>query len=152
MRFFYTLSLLLLCFGYAQAEIGSSYRPVSATKPESEDPKSSFSKEARVAQMKKFLSLSRANYQKQKGRKLNILEKASFKISEKRISKMLARYEYGEITTLQKISWFLRGILLGPIAVLLAYLFLADEERALIKWAWFGFAGWSIILAIIFLL
>lgn len=63
---------------------------------------------------------------------------------------MLKHYSYGDSpTVLQKISWLLKGILLGPIALLIGYLFLKDEERKLIKWIWFGFAGWLIILGII---
>lgn len=64
---------------------------------------------------------------------------------------MLNQYDYGEVGTFQKINWLVKGLVLGPIVVLLGYLFLQDEERELIKWAWFGFAGWVIIVAAILL-
>jgi lipoprotein signal peptidase len=63
------------------------------------------------------------------------------------MKRLLKSYDYGDGSTiLQKISWLLKGILLGPIAVLLAYIFLKDEERELIKWAWFGCIGFAAIL------
>jgi hypothetical protein len=105
----------------------------------------------RVAQMKKFCSLSAEEYGKLRGKKLNLFEKISFKLSQRRMRQMLKHYEYGEVTTLQKISWLIKGLLLGPIAVILAYIFIPEDERELIKWVWFGFAGFAIIVAILLL-
>jgi hypothetical protein len=105
----------------------------------------------RIAQMKKFTSLSVGEYGKLRGEKLNFFEKISFKLSQRRMKQMLRHYEYGEVTTLQKISWLLKGLLLGPIAVALAYIFIPEDDRELIKWVWFGFAGFAIIVAIILL-
>jgi hypothetical protein len=68
------------------------------------------------------------------------------------MKKMLKHYEFGdEPTTLQKISWLLKGLLFGPIALLIGYLFFKDEERELIKWIWFGFAGFTIIVVALLL-
>jgi hypothetical protein len=105
----------------------------------------------RVAQMKMFTNLTITQYEKLSGKKLNFFGRLSFRMSQNRMKKMLKRYDYGEVSTLQKISWLLKGLLLGPIAVLLAYIFLHDEEAELIKWTWFGFAGWAIIVGIILL-
>ncbi|MBS1918289.1 MAG: hypothetical protein JST87_18630 [Bacteroidetes bacterium] len=102
--------------------------------------------------MQLFSKMTIADYEKLKGRKLNFFERLSFKLSQRRAKKMLKYYEYGEgPTTLQKISWLLKGLLLGPIALLLGYLFLKDDDRELIKWIWFGFAGFAAIVVIILL-
>src|ERR1700735_3287617 len=49
----------------------------------------------RIAQMKKFTSLSVEEYGKLRGKKLNFFEKISFKLSQRRMKQMLRRYEYG---------------------------------------------------------
>ena len=106
----------------------------------------------RIAQMKFFVGLTPEQYGNLKGKKLNLLEKMAFKVSQKRMKKMLQHYDYGdEPTTLSKISWLLKGLILGPIALLLGYLFLRDEERELIKWIWFGFAGFTAIVVALLL-
>lgn len=104
----------------------------------------------KVLQMQRFAKMTLGDYEKLKGHRLNFFEKLSFKTSKRRINKILTRYSYGDgPTVVQKIGWLCKGILLGPIALLIGYLFLKDEERELIKWIWFGFAGWLIILGII---
>ncbi len=106
----------------------------------------------RLAQMRQFISMSPDEYGKLSGHKLNFLERFSFKISQHRMKKMLKRYEYGDgPNTLSKISWLLKGLILGPIALLIGYLFLKDDDRELIKWIWFGFAGFSIIVVALLL-
>ena len=104
----------------------------------------------KLQQMQFFAKMTMADYEKLHGSKLNFFEKLSFKLSQRRANKMLKHYNDGDSpTTLQKISWLFKGILLGPIALLIGYIFLKDEERELIKWIWFGFAGWLVILGII---
>ena len=102
-----------------------------------------------LAKMRWFASLSIEDYSELKGKKLNFMERFSFRLSQNRVKKMLKRYDYGDVTVLQKISMLLKGLLLGPIAVLLAYLFVGEDERELIKWVWFGFAGFVAIIAVI---
>lgn len=106
----------------------------------------------RVAQMKLFIELTPEKYGQLRGKKLNIFERFSFKSSQRRMKKMLKYYEYGdEPTTLQKISWLLKGLILGPIALLIGYIFLKDEQRELIKWIWFGFVGFAAIILVVLL-
>ena len=104
----------------------------------------------RISQMRFYASLSLKDYEKLRGKKLNFVEKQLFKISQHRMKKMLKAYEGDGPTTIQKISWLLKGLLLGPIALILGYIFLKDEERELIKWIWFGFIGFvAIVIAIL---
>ena len=98
--------------------------------------------------MKAFTALTVKQYENLHGQKLNLLGKAAFKLSQKRMRAMLRHYDYGDVTVLQKISWLLRGLLIGPLAVLLAYIFINEDDRELIKWAWIGFAGWLVLLGV----
>jgi hypothetical protein len=46
---------------------------------------------------------------------------------------------------------FILGLLLGPVGVLISYLFKDEHKRRRIKWSWLGFAVWvAIILFIAF--
>jgi len=118
----------------------------------SEDHPRTSKENLRIAQMRFYTSLSLKEYQTLKGKKLNFIERKLFKASQQRMNKMLKAYDDGDgPTILQKMSWYLKGLVLGPIAVLLAYIFLKDEERELIKWTWFGFIGFvaAVILVIV---
>ncbi len=104
----------------------------------------------RLSQLKLYCSLSVKDYEKLRGKKLNFFGRQMFKLTQHRMRRVLKAYSYGDgPTTLEKISWLCKGILLGPIAVLLAYIFLKDEERELIKWAWFGCIGFAVLLVLV---
>ena len=49
--------------------------------------------------MKLFISLTPEKYGELRGRKLNIFERFSFNTSQRRMKKMLKRYEYGDEPT-----------------------------------------------------
>jgi len=107
----------------------------------------------RIAQMRYFTNLSLKEYEKLKGKKLNVFEKFSFKTSQRRAKKLITSYDReGTLNVLQKIGWLLKGIVLGPIAIAIGYIFLKDEEREYIKWIWFGFAGWVVVLALVLII
>ncbi|HSN09946.1 MAG TPA: hypothetical protein VLS85_12980, partial [Hanamia sp.] len=94
-----------------------------------------------------------AEYGKLRGKQLNFLERISFRLSQHRMKHMLKNYEYGDGPgTLQKISWLIKGLLFGPLALIIGYLFLKDDDRELIKWIWFGFIGFAAFVALYFLL
>jgi hypothetical protein len=105
-----------------------------------------------IARMKWYCSLSIADYAQLQGKKLNYFQRLSFHLSQNRMKSMLKNYDYGETSTLQKISWLLKGLLLGPIALLIAYLFVGEDDRELIKWVWFGFAGWVVWVGVVIFL
>jgi hypothetical protein len=145
-RLLFTLLALLILNFNGWAISPSSTFPILHKIELVEHPVQSTNIQFRIDQMKLFISLTPEKYGELRGKKLNFPEKLSFKVSHRRMKKMLKHYEYGdEPTTLQKISWLCQGLLLGPIALIVGYLFLKDEERELIKWIWFGFAGFAII-------
>ena len=118
---------------------------------DNENPQYSKATQHKLALMRKYVSLSVKEHEKLSGRKMNFFSKAFFKLNQHRARKMLKMYDGDGPTTLQKIAWFLKGFVLGPIAILLAYALLKDEERELIKWTWFGFAALAVTAGIILL-
>lgn len=151
-NFLFTLvAILALNFIFLTAFASSTIPLSSITEPTSNLPLPK-KDQIRIAQMRQFISLTSEEYGKLSGHKLNLIEKFTFKISQRRMAKMLKHYDYGDgPNTLSKISWLVKGLLLGPIALLLGYLFLKDDDRELIKWIWFGFAGFSIIVVALLL-
>lgn len=106
----------------------------------------------RVAQMKAFAGMTAEKYGELRGKKLNLLEKLAFKANQQRAKNLLKAYsKHDEPNVLSKISWLVKGLLFGPLALLFGYLFLKDDDRELIKWIWFGFAGFVAIVAIFLL-
>src|SRR5579859_4360859 len=108
-----------------------------------------YKQELMIMQMKRFVSMTPEEYGKLRGKKLNFFQRMAFNMTQHRMKRMLSRYDYGDPSIFQKISWLLRGLVLGPIALLLVYAFARDEERELIKWVWYGFAGWVIWVGIL---
>lgn len=108
--------------------------------------------QVRITQMRVFVNMTVEQYGKLRGKKLNFFERLSFKASQRRMSMMLKAYDNGDGPgTLQKISWLIKGLLFGPLALIVGYIFLKDDERELIKWIWFGFIGFAAIVVIILL-
>ena len=100
------------------------------------------------------------DYEKLTGNHLNFFQKISFKAGQKklrnsisadgtiknqRLSKLLAA---GDVTNGFNIGWFVLGLLLGLIGVLLSYIINGDTavKKNRQKWAWIGFGVWVVIL------
>lgn len=106
----------------------------------------------KMNQMRAFTNMTTSDFEAKTGRKLNFLERFSFHLTQNRMKHMLNKSgRYDDFTAWEKISWFLKGLLLGPLAILLGYIFLKDENRELIKWIWFGSIGWVLIFAVFLL-
>src|SRR5689334_22788592 len=92
----------------------SSKKPVEANAPGKS--------ELMLREMRWFAGLTIKDYEKLKGKKLNFFERISFKLNQHRVKQML-KHDYGdEPTTIQKISWCFKGLILGPIALILGYI------------------------------
>lgn len=103
-----------------------------------------------------FVKLSAKEYSVITGKKLNFLQKLSFKVTKMKMKHDLKKnpalklsdYVNGDGTTFQvDILWMLLGLLLPVIGVLIAYL--TKQESYKITSAWIGF-GAFIIVAVIF--
>ena len=103
-----------------------------------------------IAQLNQFAGITLKQYEIARRRKLNFIERFAFNAAQRRAKHLLKKHTYGDdFTFLQKLSCFLKGFVLGPIAVLLVYLLLKDEERGLIKWIWLGFAALVVTVLIV---
>jgi len=140
--FFLTVMILALSFNSYSSVISFPVIALSNIIP-GETPNSK--QKLMIMQMKWFVHLTSADYEKLRGKKLNFIERVAFKLNQRRMKQMLKHYKE-EPGIFNKIGWLVKGLLFGPLAVLLAYIFLRDDDRELIKWVWFGFAGWAIIL------
>lgn len=77
----------------------------------------------RISQMRFYASLSLKDYEKLRGKKLNFVGKQLFKISQHHMKKMLKAYDGDGPTTLQKISWLLKGLLFARLLLFLVTYF-----------------------------
>ncbi len=145
--------VMLLVFNYgAFAAVLPSATNNNTTASETPKKQLSITDQLRMAQMKAFASMTVENYGELRGNRLNVFEKLAFKVNQRRAKNLLKTYsKHDEPNVLTKISWLCKGILLGPIALLIGYLFLKDDDRELIKWIWFGFAGLAAIVVILLL-
>lgn len=95
------------------------------------------------------------------GKKLKLIEKATFKLAQKdlrksinpdgtinskKLEKSLNKFADGEGGF--HIGGFALGFLLGLIGVLIAYLIKDDKKSNRVKWAWLGLAAWLVIFLI----
>ena len=107
---------------------------------------------ARLNQMNLLTNMTAAEYGKLTGKKLNLLQRIAWNTARHQMKSKLKPFtEPDGPGILSKLSWLFRGILLGPVALLIGYLFLKDEEKQLIKWIWFGCIGFAILAVIVLL-
>ena len=99
------------------------------------------------------------------GKKMNLLEKMAFKVSQKKLKRQINEDGTLDLKSLEKVTkaggdmtsgfhagGFVLGLLLGAIGVLIAYLINDDKKSNRVKWAWFGWLAWLVIFLIAFVL
>lgn len=69
----------------------------------------------RIAEMKRFVNMTANEYGALRGKRLNFFERISFRLSQHRMKIMLKSYDEDGPTTLEKISWLLKGLLLAQL-------------------------------------
>lgn len=104
-----------------------------------------------------FLTLTPKKYKELTGKKMTMSQKISLKISQYKVKKAvknnkqvdLMKMTPGVDTADFSIGGLVLGLVLGIIGVLIAYLI---GDRAVIKWAWIGFAIWVGIVLLVLIL
>jgi hypothetical protein len=144
--------LLLATFSiYAFAGVNMSYG-FSIIKPAANEPASAL----KYIKASEFVKLSVKEFSDLSGKKLNMFQKFSFKITKMKMKHDLKKnpdlkvtdYFQDGTTFRLDILWLILGILIGPIGVLLAYL--TKQEKYKITSSWIGFAVWLLIGGVFF--
>ena len=108
-------------------------------------------------QASEFVKLSAADYTALTGKKLNFLQRLSFKATKLKMKHDLKRnpnlkitdYIDGDGSTFRVDAlWLIIGIIIGPIGVLIAYA--THQEKYKITSSWIGFAVWLLLGGIFF--
>lgn len=100
------------------------------------------------------------DYEKLTGKHLNFFQKMTFKVGQKKLrnsisadgtvtnKKLLEAASNSDFTNGFNGGWFVLGLLLGLIGVLLSYVINGDEQvkKNRQKWAWIGFGVWIVVL------
>ncbi len=102
-------------------------------------------KQQELAVMKMVSEMSVKDYEKMTGKKMNLIDRLSFKTLKSGFKKMMKGNNDG---TGFNIWGFLLGFYFGLFGVLICY---TSKDRNFRKWAWIGFGVFGIILAIIIL-
>lgn len=111
----------------------------------------------KYVQASEFVKLSAKDYEALTGKKLNFLQRLSFKATKMKMKHDLKKnpdlkifdYVNGEGTTFRiDALWLIIGILIGPIGVLVAYA--TRQEKHKITSSWIGFAVWLLLGGIFF--
>lgn len=109
-------------------------------------------------------NITRADYEKLSGKKLNLLDRLSFSIGQKKLRKAIKADGTIDAAKVQKmfrpdglfstfhLGGFLLGLFLGPIGVLIAYLINDDYKDDRVRWAWSGMGLFAGILLLVYAL
>ncbi len=133
------ISALFLCFAQSSFSASVYSEPKTDTKPKHAH---EISTQDRAA-MQEFIKLTPQQYGKLRGKKLSFVEKAEFKILQKKLKKKLEDGDsYGF-----NIGGFLLGFFLGLLGLIGAFIF--SRDRNFRKWTLYGWLSFVAILLII---
>ncbi|MGZ5247387.1 MAG: hypothetical protein ACXWV5_10115 [Flavitalea sp.] len=143
-------SFLMVAFLFVLQNVSAFVSPASMTSNPKPSPFTNMT-------VKEFLTLTPKKYQEMTGTKMKLSQKVSLKIAQSKVKKMAKKnpdmnimpFTQGIDTSDFSIGGFVLGLLLGVIGVLIAYL-IGDQQ--IIKWSWYGFAIWGIIVLLAILL
>jgi hypothetical protein len=106
--------------------------------------------------------ISPSQFEKLTGKKMNLVDKAGFRIAQKDLRKSInsdGTVNNQKIAKLLKkadgssgfnLGGFALGFLLGLIGVLIAYVISDDNKKARTKWAWIGFLAALVLWLLVF--
>jgi hypothetical protein len=137
-KFLFSISFIALLAFQAQSAVPASGFAIVPSVPTELSP-TALKKQQQLQFMKWFVTLSPKEYGIMRGKKLNVFEKLSFKITQLRMKQQLRA---GKSNDGEGTNWggLLLGVLLGPIGIVGAYIFSSDKN--FIKWTWIGGGIW----------
>lgn len=145
MRKFYVLLIFFLCVKTSFASIPVIVPTLTASKI--------FIPLGKTGQKISLLELSRINIKYVElmiGKKMKLFDRLNFKIIQKKLrdhinsdGSIINRKQVNSFTKDKKVKrgglgGFVLGCLLGPVGVLIAYLFKDEHKKNRVKWAWIG--------------
>lgn len=156
------LSLFVVVFAFATVHAFTSVTPTT-TSPLATEVMIPVGKTGKFISMAELATISPKNFADLSGTKMNLIQKAGFKLSQKQLKKSINAD--GTINSkklnkfLQKgegggfhLGGFALGFLLGLIGVLIAYVAFSDDLKSQrIKWSWIGLAA-AVVLSLVLIL
>jgi hypothetical protein len=161
----FALFVVVFAFATVHAFTSTSVTPTT-TSPLATEVMVPVGKTGKFISMADLATISPKDFAALSGSKMNLLQKAGFKLSQKQLKKSINAD--GTINSkklnkfLQKgegggfhLGGFALGFFLGLIGVLLAYVVFEDDlKKSRIKWAWIGLAAffvlWLVLLFAVF--
>jgi len=112
---------------------------------------------------KQFLTLTPQKYQELTGKKMNLVQKAEFKMVQHKVKKMVKRGEVVTMADVQKkfedmssmnVLGFLLGLILGPVGVIIALILkeTGDVGADTVRWSLYGLLIWLAIVLLVILI
>ena len=141
--------IFALCIAFSMAVTASNAAFVESKTGSNTEKKESYGafKNAAVkAAAEEFVRMSRQDYEQVTGKHLSLVERAAFKIQQKRMKKELQRAA-GDGTS--SVIGFVAGLFLSLLGVLLVYVLSDDPNMR--KWAWIGAVISLIVYGVIFI-
>jgi len=153
-------SLLIVVFAFATVHAFTSVTPTGPLATEVMLP---IGKTGKTISLAELATISPKSFSELSGNKMNLVEKAAFKLSQKQLkkcinndgtinSKKLAKFTKKADGGGFHLGGFALGFLLGLIGVLIAYVAFNDDYKSQrIKWAWLGVAA-ALVLSLVLIL
>lgn len=126
--------IFALCMAFALL-VNTSNAAFTETKTETKEKLGSFKNAETKAAAELFVKMTRQDYERITGRHLSLVERAGFKIQQKRMKKELSKVAGDSSST---VIGLLAGLILSLVGVLLVYVL--SDDRTMRTWAWIGAA------------
>ena len=125
--------IFALCMAFALV-VNTTNAAFTETKTEKKENYGAFKNAETRAAAEMFVQMSRKDYEELTGRHLSLLERAAFKIQQKRMRNELKKAD--DSPSSSTLIGLAAGVFLSLIGVLLVYLL--SDDKNMRKWAWIG--------------
>ncbi|MBX9784364.1 MAG: hypothetical protein K2X48_13825 [Chitinophagaceae bacterium] len=150
--------IVLFLFVFVLASSKAGIISVPFNKIQNNASVSSFQQFMSTVTVQTFIELTPSKVQELTGYKMKFLEKAYFKLAQKKVKKQLRKGTikqtdavYEQFAKSENFNWgtFALCALLGPIGILIVYLSNYDDREVARRSAWRGLLTWAGIVAMV---